>query len=186
MNPRSSAICIALVLLAVPAQAAAQTTGRFIAGAGAGVARTWDDESELGTGLLTEARLGWTLTPKTQIEFDVTRLPYERSFESGVETEGRSIFTGLALKYDFTTGRVRPFVLAGYGINHHRGSRTHPPLGTAETSSSDHGYVLGTGFVVNRGRWEIGPEARVYMLAIEDDASAAMMLTGSIRASMRF
>ena len=185
MNARSTAICIA-VLLSAPLAAAAQTQDRIVAGAGLGVARTWDDESLLGTGLLTEGRIGWLLTPKTQITFDVTHLPYERRFESGVATEGRSVFLGGALKYDFTRGDVRPFVLAGYGINQFRGSRTDPFLGTRETASRDHGYVLGTGFVMSRGNWEVGPEARVYMLAIENDSSAAMMLTGSIRASMRF
>ena len=178
-------LAIAVLLLSAPAAAVAQTGGRVVAGAGLGVARTWDDESGLGTGLLTEARIGWLLTPKTQIAFDVTHVPFDREMiDAG--TNGRSIFTGLSLKYDFTSGAVRPFVTAGYGINHFRGTRGDAFFGTTETASRDHGYVLGTGFVVNRGRWEAGPDVRAYMLAIENDSSAAMMLTGSIRASMRF
>jgi hypothetical protein len=176
------------MLLAVlsPRSASAQTDSRFIAGAGVGIARTWDDESLLGTGLLTEGRIGWAFTPKAQIELAMTHVPYNREFESGVATEGRSIFTSVALKYDFSSGTVRPFVMAGYGLNNHRGTRVSPPDFESETSTTDHGYVLGTGFTVNRGRWQIGPEARVYMMAIESDASAAMMLTGSMRASLRF
>ena len=178
----------AVLFLAVltPDPASAQSEPRFIAGAGVGIARTWDDESLLGTGLLTEGRLGWAFTPKTQIEVAVTQVPYDREFESGVETHGRSIFTSVAVKHDFTTGTVRPFGLVGYGLNSHRGTRIHPPLGESETSSVDHGYMLGTGFTVNRGRWQIGPEARVYMLSVESNASAAMMLSGSLRASYRF
>lgn len=179
------AAAMLLVVLA-PRPAAAQADTRFIAGAGLGIARTWDDESLLGTGLLTEGRIGWSFTPKAQIELAMTHLPYNREFESGVATEGRSIFTSVALKYDFSTGTVRPFVLAGYGLNNHSGTRVSPPDFVSETSTTDHGYVLGTGFTVNRGRWQIGPEARVYMMAIESDASAAMMLTGSMRASLRF
>lgn len=178
----------AALLLAVPTPDAAfaQSDPRFIAGAGVGIARAWDDESFLGTGLLTEGRVGWAFTPKTQIEVAITHLPYDREFESGVETHGRSIFTSVAVKYDFTTGTVRPFGLVGYGLNSHRGTRVHPPLGESETSSVDHGYMLGTGFTVNRGRWQMGPEARVYMMSVESDASAAMMLSGSLRASYRF
>ena len=177
---------VLLVAVLTPDAASAQGDPRFIAGAGVGIARTWDDESLLGAGLLTEGRLGWAFTPKTHIELAVTHLPYDREFESGVETRGRSIFTSLSVKYDFTTGTVRPFGLVGYGFNSHRGTRIHPPLGESETSSVDHGYMLGTGFTVNRGHWQIGPEARVYMLSIESDASAAMMLSGSLRASYRF
>lgn len=169
-----------------PDAAAAQTDSRFAAGIGLGVARTWDDESLLGTGLLTEGRIGWAATPKTQIELAVTHLPYDREFESGVGTRGRSIFTSLSLKYDFTSGTVRPFILAGYGLNAHRGTRVSPSLGERETSTLDHGYMLGTGFTVNRGPWQVGPEARVYMMSIESDASAAMLLSGSLRASFRF
>ena len=177
---------VAVLSSALPALTSAQDTPRFVAGASLGVARTWDDESMLGSGLVTEGRFGVNLTSKTQVEFVVTHIPYDRSFESGVATEGRSINTGLLLKHDFTRGTVRPFVVAGYGINQHRGSRTHPPLGTSNTESTDHGYLFGAGFVVARGNWEIGPEARGYMLAVDNDASAAMILSGGIRASVRF
>jgi hypothetical protein len=180
-------VALAVILTsALPAIAAAQDRPRFVAGGSVGIARTWDDESMLGTGLMTEGRFGVNLTAKTQVEFVVTHFPYERSFESGVATEGRSIYTGLLLKHDFTRGTVRPFVVAGYGLNAHRGSRTHPPLGTSDTESTDHGYLFGGGFVVARGNWEVGPEARGYMLAVESDASASMILSGGIRASVRF
>lgn len=173
-------------LVVAPASAAAQSAARFTAGASVHYARTWDDESLLGGGAATEGRFGVRLTPKTQVEFVVNRIPYERRFESGVATEGRSVFTGLTLKYDFTRGAARPYVLAGYGLNHHQGTRVSPGSPQSHTSTNDHGYVLGTGLAVARGRWEIGPEARIYMLAIERDASAAMVLSGGIRANVRF
>ena len=181
-------VSVAALLLAVLTShpASAQSDPRFVAGAGAGVGRTWDDESLLGAGMLTEGRVGWAFTPRTQIELAMTHVPYDRKFESGVATSGRSIFSSLALKYDFTSGTVRPFILAGYGLNAHRGTRVSPPAGRHETSTVDHGYVLGTGFTVTRGRWQIGPEARIYMLSIGSDASAAVMLSGSLRASYRF
>lgn len=186
MTRRLALTFAAALILGAPAAAGAQTGGRWLAGAGAGIARTWDDESMLGAGVLMEGRLGWALTEKTQIELGITHIPYERRFESGVATEGRSIFTGLALKYDFTRGRVRPFVLAGYGLNQHRGTREHPSTPIHETSTTDHGYFIGTGLVVRNGRWEIGPEARFYMLSIENDSSAATILAGAVRASVRF
>lgn len=177
---------LAALLLLPAAAAAAQDTPRFVAGGAAGVGRTWDDESLLGTGLVAEGRFGVNLTRKTQVEFVLTQIPFERRFDSGVGTDGRSINTALILKHDFTSGAVRPFLTAGYGINNFRGTRTTPEPFVSRTSTNDHGYVLGTGFVVDRGRWQIGPEARVYMLAIDQDSSGAMILTGTIRAGWRF
>lgn len=179
-----AAASIAASLL--PAPASAQDAARFTAGVALHHARTWDDESFLGSGPSIEARAGINLTPKTQLEVAVTRLPYDRSFESGVATGGRSIFTALMLKYDFTRGALRPFVMAGYGINDHDGFRVDPSAGRRDTASTDHGYVVGTGAVFHRGRWQVGPEVRVHMLAIESDASAAMMLTAGIRAGVGF
>lgn len=180
----------AFAALSIAVPAAAQTDRRFTAGASINEARTWSDESLLGRGLAIEGRVGVNLTAKTQIEFAINRIPYDRVFEfSQVETHGRSIFTALVLKHDFTRGRVRPFVLAGYGINSHRGHRITPDelgLRRFDSSSTDHGYLLGTGLVIARDRWEVGPEARIHMLAIEADSSVAMALMGGIRANVRF
>lgn len=186
MNRSHVAVSVLFALALAPASAAAQPAPRFTAGTSVHFARSWDDESMLGGGAATEGRFGVRLTPKTQVEFVVNRIPYERRFESGVATEGRSIFTGLMLKYDVTRGAARPYVLAGYGLNNHQGTRTSPGSPQFHTSTNDHGYVLGTGLAFSRGRWEIGPEGRIYMLAIERDASAAMVLSGGIRANMRF
>lgn len=186
MNIRYAIVAASLAAACIPAPASAQDAPRFTAGVALHSARTWDDESFLGSGPSIEARGGVSLTPKAQVELAVTRLPYERSFDSGVATGGRSIFTALMLKYDFTRGSIRPFVMGGYGVNMHDGWRVHPPSGRSDTSSTDHGYVVGAGAVLHRGRWHAGPEVRVHMLAVESDASAAMMLTAGIRAGMRF
>lgn len=186
MNRHQIAASALFALVLAPALAVAQSADRFTAGTSVHYARTWDDESMLGGGAATEGRFGVRLTPKTQVEFVVNRIPYERRFDSGVATEGRSVFTGLMLKYDFTRGAARPYVLAGYGLNNHRGTRSFQGSPQSHTSTNDHGYVLGTGLAVSRGRWEIGPEGRIYMLAIERDASAALMLSGGIRANVRF
>jgi hypothetical protein len=175
----------ALLSSAVPSLAAAQDVPRFIAGGSLGLASTWGDESRLGEGFPTEGRLGVNVTRKTQIDFVLARIPFERSFESGVRTDGRSVFTGLTLKHDFTSGTARPFVLVGYGLNHSRSHRVDPFLDRTNIST-DHGYVVGTGLVFVRDKWEIGPEARVYMFAIEADSSVARILSGGIRAGVRF
>lgn len=179
-------VLAALLSSTLPALAAAQGNPRLVAGGSLGVARSWQDESMLGAGLVTEGRVGVNLSDKAQLELELTRIPFERHFESGVSTEGRSVFAGVALKYDFTRGNVRPFVLAGYGLNFYRGTRTDPFSGVRTTDTTDHGYLVGLGTVVRRGNWEIGPEARWYMFSIEDGASAAMILSGGIRASVRF
>ena len=184
MTGRSAALVFAMVCIA-PAGAAAQQSERFTAGGTLGLARTWDDESLLGTGMTAEGRLGMNITRKMQLEIGSAYIPFERHFESGVSTEGHSVFTALMLKYDFTGGGFRPFAMVGYGLNRFDGTRRHP-TGEARTSSNDFGYVAGAGFVVRKGRWDVGPEARVHMFAIDQDSSAAMMLSGGIRANYRF
>lgn len=174
-------------VLLLPAQAAfAQTTARVSAGIDIGAARTWDDESFIGTGLLAGARAGFDLTDRTSLELAVTRIAHDRQFEqSPVRVSGRSIYTGLTLRHDFTRGAVRPFLVAGYGINQHRTTWTDPS-GTRAYDSVDHGYSAGGGVAFRRGRWEHGPEARVHMLSIEADTGAAFILTGGYRLTARF
>ncbi|MDQ3068851.1 MAG: outer membrane beta-barrel protein [Acidobacteriota bacterium] len=173
--------------LLVPATAHAQVANRFSAGVEAGIARTWNDEGVVGDGFLTGARLGLMLKEGLTLELSGLRMPHSRDFEdSPVSTDGTSFFTGLSLKYDFTRGDVRPFVVAGYGINRYSGSWTEPVLGRREFSSTDHGYNGGGGVAFNHGRLEHGPEARLYMLQIESDSSPAMIISGSYRVTLRF
>ena len=184
---RNSRLVLALAFTsALPAIAAAQDSPRFVAGGSLGYARSWQDESMLGGGLVTGGHFGLNLTDKFQVALEATRIPFDRSFDSGVATNGRSIYTGVVAKYDFTSGRVRPFVLAGYGLNFYRGTRVSPGSPTRTTETTDGGVVGGTGVVVRRGMWEFGPEARMYVIQIEDGASAKWILSGGIRASVRF
>lgn len=186
INIRHAIAAASLAATLIPADAGAQDIPRFTAGVALLHARTWDDEGLLGSGPAIEARGGVNLTPKTQVELAVTRVPYERFFESGVGTGGRSMFTSVMVKHDFTRGAIRPFLMAGYGINQHRGWRMHPGAGRVDTESIDHGYIAGAGAVFHGGRWHAGPEVRVHMFSIERDSSAAMMLSAGIRAGMGF
>ena len=179
-----AAAVVATCLL--PHAARAQSLPRFSAGVDVGAGLTAQDENAAGGGLLTGARVGFDLTPKTTMELSVTRIAHHRDFAgSPISVSGRSIFTGLSLKYDFTRGRVRPFAVAGYGINNHRHTWTDRD-GARTRQASSPGYNGGGGVVFRRGRWEHGPEARFYMLAIDEDSSAAFILTGAYRASLRF
>ena len=176
----------AIAICFLPHAARAQSVPRFSAGVGVGGGLTSQDENFAGGGLLTGARLGFDLTPKAAVELSVTRIAHNRTFAwSRISVEGRSIFTGLSLKYDFTRGRVRPFVVAGYGINNHRHTWTDRD-GARTREANSHGYNGGGGVMFRHGRWEHGPEARFYMLAIDQGSSAAFILTGAYRASLRF
>ncbi|MDQ3170828.1 MAG: outer membrane beta-barrel protein [Acidobacteriota bacterium] len=175
-----------LTLCLIPAALRAQTGSRVSGGLEAGAGLTSQDENFAGSGLLTGARLGFDLTDRTALELSVTRIAHHRDFEgSPVSVDGRSIFTGLSLKHDFTRGRLRPFVVAGYGQNHHAHTWTDPS-GVRDRSATSHGYNAGGGLALRRGRWEHGVEARFYMLAIDEDSSAAFIVTGAYRVGLPF
>lgn len=178
---------ITLALCLAPAAASAQTRSRFSGGLEIGAGLTSQDENFAGDGLLTGARLAFDLTDRTALELSVTRIAHHRDWEdSPVSVDGRSIFTGLSVKHDFARGRIRPFVVAGYGINNHAHTWMDSPGAGTRRVSTDHGYNGGGGVTFRSGRWEHGPEARVYMLAIDTDGSAAFILTGAWRVGLRF
>ena len=180
-------LAASLLFSLLPAAAQAQTASRWSGGVDVGAARTWDDESFIGTGLLTGARIGFDLTDRTTAEVSVTGLPHHRRFEqSPVEVDGRSIVTGLTLKHDFRRAGLRPYVLAGYGVNQHSRTWIESDASSRSYSAWTHGYNAGLGFAVRRSRWEHGVESRLYMLAIEEDTGAAVIITGAYRAGIRF
>ena len=183
---RRTIATLALLLILLSSTARAQSAG-VSAGLEAGVGLTTQEENFGGGGLLAGARVGFHLTEKTALELSVTRIAHRRDFPgSPVSVVGRSIFSGLSLKHDFTSGRVRPFVVAGIGLNNYVRTWTDPVSASRVSRGGSHGYNAGGGVVVRRGRWEHGPEARLYMLAVDADSTAAFILTGAYRVSLRF
>lgn len=184
MKPFLSTAVLLLTLL--PAAAGAQGISRFSAGIDAGAAGTWGDESFIGKGLLTGVRAGLALTDRTTVEAGITRIPHQRTFwHSPVRVEGRSVVAGVALRHDFRRGAVRPFLAAGLGTHHNSRTWTEPE---GRRSFSERSLVrhLGGGVAFRRGRWEHGPEARLYAVSVGEDGGPKVVMAAVYRLAARF
>lgn len=176
----------ALLFTLVPAAAGAQGTSQFSAGIDVGAAGTWGDESSLGKGLLAGARVGFDLTDRTALEAAVTRIAHQRTFwYSHARVDGRSIVAGVAFRHDVTRGRTRPFVLAGLGMHDNARTWTDPE---GQRSFSGRSLVrhVGGGVAFRRGRWEHGPEARLYAVDVGEDGGPKIIMAAAYRVGARF
>ena len=175
-----------LLLTLVPAAAGAQETSRLSAGIDVGSAGTWGDESSLGKGLLAGARVGFDLTDRTALEAAVTRIAHQRTFwYSHARVDGRSVVADLTLRHYFRLGAVRPFILAGLGTHHNSRTWTEPE---GRRSFSERSLVrhLGGGVAFRRGRWEHGPEARLYAVSVGEDGGPKVVMAAVYRLTARF
>ena len=176
---------IALVLVA-PHNLFAQTRdtrGSIAAIAGAG--RTWDDESQIGSGAAVGGRVDWRLIGNTRVEGAVELFGHDRN--DVFQAHGHTVLASASLVQRFGAAAVQPYVLGGVTVAHHSGTTQ---LGTGPTrrhTSTDTGYHFGGGLAVRLGqRFEIGPEARFYILQADNDSDPAWADWFGVRFGVRF
>jgi hypothetical protein len=133
---------------AVPLVAAAQPAAepRGVVFAGAGWAKTLDDEGVLGTGGALHAGAGLRLTDRLTVQAVVDRIPYHR--DAGyLEFDGRVLYAGAEAAFLWRPSRVRPFVTIGAGVMHDRKRWVHRvPTGPGgayrDDSVTEHAFTL--------------------------------------------
>src|SRR5688572_6854762 len=114
-------IVFVLVAVLLPAQVIAQSPdpapaeSRFLVMAGTGYGTTWDDEGMLGRGMGLSVAAGLRLGPRLTILGVVDRVSYYRDVE-WLTFDGRAMFAGAELSFEFGNGRVRPYVTFGAGV----------------------------------------------------------------------
>jgi hypothetical protein len=175
-----------LIFACVAAEARAQAPESRGTVAGiVGMERTWDDEGSLGTGPAVGGRIDWRIFKQTSLEASVDSLSHDRS-GGFFEAEGRTTFAGVSLVQRFGSETIHPYVLGGVHLAGHSGSTTFDGRRT-ERDSTDLGYHFGGGaaFQVNE-RVEIGPEARFYVIQVEDDSSPALAYWIGLRVGIKF
>lgn len=181
---------IRILILAVCALAAipvaAQTNeSRGTAGAIVGGGRTWDDESNIGGGVVAGGRVDWRVFGSTSLEVSADVLGHDRS-GGFFEAEGTSVLVGASLLHRFGDAAAQPYVLGGLDIIRHDGSTTFEGVRT-ERRSTDYGYHFGGGLAARIGeRFEAGPEARFYMIQPEDGSAPAFAYWIGGRIAVRF
>jgi len=175
-----------IVLAGLAAGAEAQTLERRGTVAGnAGGGRTWDDEGSLGTGAVVGGRVDWKFLESVSLEASVDVLSHDRS-GGAFEAEGRTAFIGASLLKRFGAAAARPYVLVGYHLAQHSGSTTF--LGERrDRDSTGHGFHFGGGVMVRIGeRFELGPEARFYMIKPDTDSDPALAYWIGVRFGVQF
>ena len=179
-------VLLLLPILVVPdlcAQAPRFSRGRVSGIVGAG--RTWDDEGSLGPGIAVGGRIDWRLFGNTRVEGAFDLLTHDRS--SGFsQAEGESAIFSASMLQGFGGGRAQPYVLGGLSLVRHSGT-TRFDNRSFDRKSTDHGLHFGGGVSVRLGqRWEVGPEARQYLINAGNDSDPALAFWIGGRFGIRF
>jgi opacity protein-like surface antigen len=168
------AVLLLLLFTAMPSIAAAQPADRGSVSGMVGGGRTWDDESNIGGGLAAGGRVDFRVFGNTRLEVSADLLRHERTPEpvGAFGAEGTSGLFGASLVHRFGQSTAQPYVLGGVDIVTHSGTTTFDQV-TTDRESTNFGYHFGGGVAVRVGsRFEIGPEARFFIMQAGDDGSA--------------
>ena len=185
MSLRAAVWCVAIFSLPIgSAEAQTQTTVAesvwTVSGIG-GLGQTWDDESDLGQGLLAGVRVERVLASGLIAEAGVDWLSHTRRGGFGFRAEGHTTFLTGALKYRWGRARANGYVLGGLTFAIHSGTNFFEDTITS-VSSHDPGLMFGGGAVVGGGRhWAIGPEARMAMLSPHSESPPHFVIYGGVR-----
>ena len=175
-----------LAVLAIAPPAFAQ--GDEMRGAVAGVfsaGNTWDDEGSIGRGIAAGGRVEWRLFGGTSVEGSIDALTHDRS-AGFFQAEGDSTLFAVSLLHRFARGGVQPYVLGGIGLVRHSGTTQFDDLVTTR-ESTDSEFHFGAGLAMRVGeRFEIGPEARFYVIRADHGSDPAWANWIGVRAGVRF
>jgi opacity protein-like surface antigen len=173
-----------LSLLSLATGAFAQDSRASVGGT-ISASQTWDDEGSLGKGLGAGGRVDWRLFGNTSVEGSVDLLTHDRS-GGFFQSEDTSTLVGASLVQRFGHQAVQPYVLGGVGLVHHSGTTQFQDLVSRRTST-DRAFHFGGGLAVKiNERFEIGPEARFYVINAGNGSDPAWASRIGGRVGMRF
>jgi Outer membrane protein beta-barrel domain len=180
--PAKAITVLFFLLLIAPAAAHAQSSAdpAWTAGGIVGLGRTWDDESQIGSGVLLGARLDGRLAGGLWVEGSLDWLRHNRD-EGAFRAVGHTTLLGAALKGRFGSAATHGYVLGGAVIAFHAATNTFDGV-ARDLDSTDAGISLGGGFAGTvGGQFAIGPEARMTILWAGDDSAPAYAIYGGVR-----
>ena len=184
-------ITAAVLVIASAGDVAAQTNpspSRTFGGTG-GYGRTWDDEGQIGSGVLIGAYADRRIYRRTDLELSVDYLRHRRSAgESGFfEAEGHTTFLTGAVVQRFGGSEAHGYVQAGLTVGIHSGTAGFPIDNlVTDTDSTNSGLMVGAGFSFRAGSdYEVGPMVKVVVLRADRDSDPARAIMGGIRIGFR-
>jgi hypothetical protein len=168
---------------------AAQPAGSgfvFTIGGIAGGGTTWDDEGQIGTGLLVGFRADRRLFHNTFAEVSIDDLWHERT--GRFSADGKTFLVTGAIVQRFGHGAGQPYVLGGITLGRHNGTFGFPEANIlSSTKSTSLGVAFGGGLAIRAGtHFEVGPEARFLILSSDTDSGPAFANWIGARFAARF
>lgn len=178
---RISILLVAVGLLCASPARAQPPAPAVLLSAEVGGGRTWDDEGNLGNGVALGVRVDRRLIGQTRAEIGVDLLTHDRG-PGSFQAHGRTALVTAALVQRFSQGPVRPYVLGGLALAWHTGHVRLADGPRQPRSSIDPAWVVGAGASMRLSdRVEIGPEARLFVMRIENDVNPALAFTLGVR-----
>jgi hypothetical protein len=184
MSVRILAAALCVLFLGVPRVHAQSTDSSFTVGGIGGFGQTWDDESQIGTGLLLGVRADVRLVGGLRLDGALDWLRHNRD-EGVFRSKGDTTFLTAALKYQFGGESGSGYVLGGPTLGFHWGTTTFEDI-SRDISSTSAGLAFGGGYsgIVGPGV-EIGPEVRMVLLSSDDGSDPATAIYGGLRIAWR-
>jgi opacity protein-like surface antigen len=179
------AVFIAASAAAAAAQPAAPSE-RWTFGGTAGVGRTWDDEGQIGGGVLAGGYVQWHWLSHTDVDAAVDLLTHNRT-GGYFEAHGRTLLLSGALVQRFGGPSASGYVLGGLTLARHSGSAGFPADNVVvRTRGTRPGYIVGGGMMFRvRRRLDAGPMVRMALLTADDDSDPAAAIVAGVRVGFR-
>jgi hypothetical protein len=180
--PSKALATLFFTLFIAPAAAHAQSIAEptWTMGGLVGFGKTWDDESQIGSGVLLGARVEGRLAGPLWLQGSLDWLRHDRD-EGAFQAKGHTSLLGAAVKYRFGSAASHGYVFVGPVLAFHAATNTFDGE-SREINSTDPGFSFGGGVAGRVGaRFEIGPEARMTLLWAGDDAAPAAAIYGGVR-----
>ncbi len=120
-----------------------------------GYGRLFDDETNLGTGLVVGGGIGYRFNRRWAVTFDVSRIGHQRETESYI-FEGYALLVGGGLQYHFRPeSKAQPYIRLGLSFAHYDGATIGKPF------LPPPGFPPVPGFVENGTQNFLGPDIGV-------------------------
>jgi hypothetical protein len=175
-----------LVLFGGTASAQGAPSARWTLGATGGLGRTWDDEGQIGAGLLAGGFAQWRWLGRTHLELAIDLLRHNRT-GGAFEAEGHTTFGSATIVQRFGGTRTHGYVLGGATLAAHSGTAGFPREGLVTASNSTNpGYFFGGGLMFSASRHlDVGPVVRLMVLTADSDSDPAFATTAGLRIAFR-
>ena len=183
---RAMATLTIVLSTALAIHAQSPPTSGWSAAAVVGGGTTWVDEGQIGNGAVAGGRLDRRIAGRTFGEVSIDDLRHHRT--GGFNAEGHTTLFSGAIVQRFGHAAAQPYALGGVTVARHSGTFGFVPASKISLAeSTDVGFVFGGGLAVRAGgRFELGPEARFYILNADADSSPAFASWFAGRIGFRF